>query len=122
MPSTSTPATCFPTFRQWLATYKRDETPRGDLARDALADHNWRGQHTHESLWRAMNGYHTPCWGAVNAFKEARAEYVFDKAEAAKEQEQTALLATLDEGDEGGITSLAELYPELDAWLNNDDE
>lgn len=33
-----------PTFRTWLWMFLEDDSPMGDLAKDAKADSEWRGQ------------------------------------------------------------------------------
>lgn len=74
------------TFRTWLKQYQNDRSIIGDLAGDAFADEDWKGN-TIASLKKVMINANA-CDGAFDALTEATQRYrSYVKAfKAAKEQ------------------------------------
>jgi len=70
------------TFRQFLRSHRREQTAIGDLARDLLADHEWKGQRSVEAARQrlAQAGASADC---RKALQSAEREYLAITGEAA---------------------------------------
>ncbi|HYH68591.1 MAG TPA: hypothetical protein VD866_28115 [Urbifossiella sp.] len=73
-------------FRDWLLQRIEDDTPVGDLARDATRDPDWEGD-TPASLRQSMARHHA-CWAACVTLEDAARRWEVDD-----------LLAVLDADD-----------------------
>jgi hypothetical protein len=66
------------TFRTWLMGHLNEDTPLGDLARDAKADSGWTGNGS-TTLYRAMlDG--GACYEAMQTLQEAKRQYRRERA------------------------------------------
>lgn len=75
------------TFRGWLRSHIKEDTPIGDLARDALSDKDWKGRSVDSLYSHLRYTFPEPCLGAWGALAEAAFQYTGDASYLGKDDD-----------------------------------